>query len=75
MYKFLEEEFEEETEVYPNILSEDIMQVQMQEIAGQDVQWAIFSIIFVFIYFIFYLRSSFLAAMGIMVILLSLPLT
>ena len=44
------------------------------EMANQDTLWACFSVGFVYLYFIFHLRSLFLATMAIIVILCSFPM-
>ena len=44
-------------------------------IADNDVLWALFSIGFVFIYFVIHLKSVFLASLGILLILNAFPLT
>jgi protein dispatched 1 len=45
------------------------------EMVTKDTQWAVFSVLFVFIYFIIHLQSIFLAAIGILMILFSFPVT
>ena len=42
---------------------------------NSDTLWSVLSILFVFFYFIFHLRSIFLAFMGILIVLFSFPLT
>jgi len=49
--------------------------MQMMETAEQDTTWAMASILFVFVYFIYYLKSSMLAGFSILIILLSFPLS
>jgi predicted RND superfamily exporter protein len=56
-------------------MSEEVSQVMFNEMVTKDTQWAVFSILFVFIYFIIHLQSVFLAAMGILMILFSFPVT
>jgi len=46
-----------------------------QELVAKDQSWAGASLLFVFFYFVFKLESSFLGAVGIMLILFSFPLT
>jgi len=56
-------------------MSSDISDKMMMDIAAEDTFWAVFSITFVFLFFIFKLRSSFLGGLGISLILLSFALT
>mmetsp|Transcript_41135 Transcript_41135/g.62526 ORF Transcript_41135/g.62526 Transcript_41135/m.62526 type:complete len:410 (+) Transcript_41135:38-1267(+) len=68
-------ENEDDDDVYPQIMSQEIVETKLLEVAEQDTSWAVFSITFVFLFFIFKLKSSFLAMMGIGLILLSFGLT
>ena len=68
-------EFIEDDDVYPKIMSVDLIEMQIMDIAEQDSYWAGFSILFVFIFFIIKLKSSFLAGMAILLILMSFPFT
>lgn len=43
--------------------------------ANADTQWAVASVLFVTFYFVFHLRSVFLAVMGVLLIVFSFPLT
>lgn len=45
------------------------------ELVEYDTSFAVFSVLFVFVYMIIHLRSLFLALVGMMLILLSFPLT
>jgi protein dispatched 1 len=45
------------------------------DMVTKDTQWAVFSILFVFIYFIVHLQSVFLASWGILMIIFSFPVT
>ena len=56
---------------YAYSLAQDVF----NEIAAQDTAWSVFSIMFVFLYFCFHLRSLFLATIGITIVLFSFPLT
>ena len=47
----------------------------MDDLVEYDTSFAVFSVLFVFIYMIIHLRSLFLAIVGMMLILLSFPLT
>lgn len=47
----------------------------INKIASEDTAWALLSVLFVFLYFIFHLRSLFLAVVGITIVLFSFPLT
>ena len=47
----------------------------MDDLVNYDTSFAVFSVLFVFIYMIIHLRSLFLALVGMMLILLSFPLT
>ena len=47
----------------------------MDDLVNYDTSFAVFSVVFVFIYMIIHLRSLFLALVGMMLILLSFPLT
>ncbi len=46
-----------------------------EELMVQDQSWAGASLLFVLLYFIYKLESAFLGGMGILLILMSLPLT
>ena len=46
-----------------------------EEQANSDTAWAVFSVLFVFIYFIYHLESVTLASVGIVLILFSFPFT
>ena len=56
-------------------MSEEVSQQMFNEMVTKDTQWAVFSVLFVFIYFIIHLQSIFLAAVGILMILFSFPVT
>ncbi len=68
-------ENEDDDDVYPQLMSQDIIEFRLIEVAEQDTAWAVFSVTFVFLFFIYKLRSAFLGSMGISLILLSFGLT
>ena len=74
IYEFLEENYEGD-EFYSTALSYELVNKQFQNMANDDVSWAIFSILFVIIYFVFHLRSAFLALNSIGLILFCFPVT
>jgi len=66
--------YEDSVDVYPRIFAALIIQHKWMEMANEDTLWAIFSVGFVYLYFIFHLRSLFLATMGILVLMCSFPM-
>ena len=66
-------EYAENEDVIPQIFSDEVMQEIFLEVANKDAAFAVFSVLFVFLYLIFHLRSIFLAAMGILIIVCSFP--
>ena len=45
-------EYDQETaEMFPTIISDQVFQDEFYEIVNKDTQWAVFSVLFVFIYF------------------------
>jgi len=56
--------YEDDKDVLPQIMSLDISEDIFMEGADQDTYWAVFSVTFVFCFFIFKLKSSFLASLG-----------
>jgi len=67
--------YAEDTDVRANIMSNELAQVQFNEIAKQDTAWAVFSVLFVFTYFVIHLRSLFLASIGVLIIMLAFGVT
>jgi hypothetical protein len=59
----------------PEILSYAITNEQFKATADKDTTWAAASVMFVFFYLIFHLKSSMMALHSIMIILLSFPMT
>lgn len=45
------------------------------EVVQQDIKWSVFSVLFVLVYIWFHLRSLYLAVCGLLIILLSFPVT
>ena len=68
-------EYEDDEDVYPAILSKFLMNKVFSEVANKDTMWAAASVMFVLIYFVFHLKSLFLASFGITIILYSFPIT
>jgi len=56
-------------------MSADVSDKMFNDMVTKDTQWSVFSLLFVFLYFIFHLESAFLAAMGILMILFSFAVT
>ena len=56
-------------------MSEDVSDKMFNDLVTKDTQWSVFSVMFVFIYFIIHLQSVFLAANGILMIIFSFPIT
>jgi hypothetical protein len=73
--KFIESFENDPTGFEVNILSEAYNQKVFQDLVTGDTAWSIFSVMFVFGYLCYHLSSLFLASVGIMLILLSFPLT
>ena len=57
------------------VFSLDVAQKMFDKQANDDTQWAVFSVLFVFLYFIYHLESVTLSAVGIVLILFSFPFT
>lgn len=51
------------------------MELEFDLLVKKDTSFAVFSVMFVFIYFIVHLRSLLLASIGIMLIMFSFPVT
>lgn len=60
-------------DVQPQILSFDIFEMEFFRIIEEDQYWAACSVLFVFLYFIFHLKSFFMATAAIIIILFSFP--
>ena len=61
--------------VSAQIFSEEVLQQEFDILVKNDTGYAVFSVLFVFIYFIFHLRSLFLSSIGISIILFSFGVT
>lgn len=71
------EEFKQKNEggVDPIIFSQAVGQIEFDKLVKSDVAYAVFSVMFVQAYFVFHLRSFFLATIGVILIIFSFPLT
>jgi predicted RND superfamily exporter protein len=74
---YLEERFPEDdpSGFMVELVSTIIRQQAFSDTVSEDTSYAIFSVMFVFLYFIIHLRSLFLAFIGISLILFSFPVT
>ena len=48
---------------------------RFNEVIKEDMKWSVFSVLFVFVYIWFHLMSFFLALCGLVIILMSFPVT
>jgi len=71
------EKFKEENEkvITVDIFSEAVAQIEFGKLLQKDTAFAAFSIMFVMAYFVFHLKSFFLAGIGVLLILLSFGFT
>mmetsp|Transcript_4511 Transcript_4511/g.7685 ORF Transcript_4511/g.7685 Transcript_4511/m.7685 type:complete len:401 (+) Transcript_4511:884-2086(+) len=69
------ESMDGDLDVKPNILSYDVTQEQFQALAEEDTQWAVFSVLFVYIYLAIHLKSMVLALHGVLLIIFSFAMS